>query len=72
MNMINFTHLLTMLNRSLNSEVVKDIAIGAEDLGFDSRTGQIGHCCQQLATAATLLGNCVGQALTSVDGPRHS
>ena len=35
--------------------VVKDIAIGAEDLGWDSRAGQIGHCRQQLATVAKFL-----------------
>ena len=36
-------------------EVVKDIPIGAVGLEFDPRAGQIGHCLQPLATAATFL-----------------
>ena len=36
--------------------VVKDIAIGAGGLGFDSLTDQIGHCNQRLATIATFHG----------------
>ena len=36
-------------------KVVKDIAIVAEDLGFDSRAGQIGHCRHWLTVAAMLL-----------------
>ena len=33
--------------------MIKDI--GAGGLGFDSRAGQIAHCRQRLATAATFL-----------------
>ena len=35
--------------------VVKDIAIDAGGPEFDSRTNQMGHCPQQVASAATFL-----------------
>ena len=52
---------------------MKDIAIGAESQGFDSRAGQTGHkSCQRLATSAKFLQNCVALALSRGDGYRHS
>ena len=44
--------------------VGKDMAKSVGGLRFDSRAGQIGHCRQQLATAAMFLRNCVSQALS--------
>ena len=35
--------------------LVKDIATGVENMGFDSRAGQNGHGCEQLATAEIFL-----------------
>ena len=46
-----------MSDRAHLHVVVKDIAMGAQDLGFDSRAGQIGHRRQRLATAATRDGH---------------
>ena len=43
--------------------------MGAGGLGFDSRTGQIGH---NVANAATFIRSCVAQALNRGDGPCHS
>ena len=37
--------------------VVEDIAIGAKDLGFDSRSGHMEHRRQQLASHYTLRRN---------------
>ena len=45
---------------------VKDIAVGAADLRFDSRAGQIVHSD---TTAAMFLGNCVTYALSHGDRP---
>ena len=36
--------------------MVQDLAIGAGAFEFDSRAGQIEHCCQKLATAVVFLG----------------
>ena len=47
---------------------LKDIAIGAEDLGFNSRAGCIGR---SVATAAMFLRSCVTQVLNRGDGSRH-
>ena len=67
---------MTELNLPL-AQLLSAQAIGAEDLGFDSRAGQIDYragqqCRQRLATAATFLRSCVAQALSRGDGPRHS
>ena len=48
--------------------VVKNMTTPVGGHGFDSRSGQIGHCRQRLATAATFLRRCVAQALRSGDG----
>ena len=53
------------LTKFNGSSVVKHIAIGAGDLGFDSPVGRIG----QLATTTTFLRRCVANALSRVDGP---
>ena len=49
--------------------MVKDTAIGAGGLRFDSRAGQIVRSCQRLATAAMLLQSSVVQALSRGNGP---
>ena len=41
-----------------------DITIGAEGLGFYSRIGQIGQCCQRQVIAATFCRSCVAQGLS--------
>ena len=52
---------------------VKEIAIGAEGLGFDSRAGQMWtQYRQSLTTAAMFLQSCVIQVLSGQDGPHHS
>ena len=61
-------------NRSVSSVVT---SIGAEGVGFDSRTGHIGdrtQCRQRLATVATFPWSCVAQALSRSrgDGPRYT
>ena len=47
-------------------------AVGAEDLGFHFRAGQIRTVSQRLVIAATFIWSCVGQSLGRGDGPRHS
>ena len=49
--------------------VVKDIAIGAGSVGFDSWAGQIGHI---VAKVSPTLQYFFGAVLPSRDGPRHS
>ena len=49
------------------SFVIKDIAVVAEDLEFDSDEGG-----QRLATDAMFLRSCVALALSRGDGSRHS
>ena len=44
--------------------MVEDIVIGAIDLGFDCRVGQIGH----IVANAAFLRSCVAQALRREDG----
>ena len=52
---------------------VKDVAVDAEDLRFNSQAGQIRHSvARRLATAATFLRTCVAPALRRGVGPRHS
>ena len=48
--------------------VVKDIAVGVQRLGLDSRSGQIGH---NDATAAVFLRSCIVQALSRGDRSRR-
>ena len=45
--------------------MVEDIVIGAGDLEFDTRAGQIGH---NVTTIAAFLRSCVAQALSRGDG----
>ena len=49
--------------------VVRDIAIGAEGIGFETRASQIGHCRKRLATDATC--QCCPD-VSREDGVRHS
>ena len=49
--------------------VVKNIAISAGGLTFDSRVGQIRH---SVAADATFFRSCVAQAQNRGDEPRHS
>ena len=51
------------------SAIVKDIAVRAGCLGFDSLAGQIGH---GVASATTFLRSCAAQALSHGDGLRYS
>ena len=50
---------------------VKDNAIGAAGLDFESGTGQIAQSRQRLATSATFSCSCVAQALNCGDGSRQ-
>ena len=53
--------------------VVKDTAVIAGSLGFDSRLGKISHIvANNDSTAATFLRSCVVQALNRGDGSRYS
>ena len=54
------------------SSVVKQTAIGAGGLGFNSRTGQNRIQCRQwLANAETFLRSSIAQALSCGDMPRY-
>ena len=55
----------------LFSVLVKDTAILAEGLGFDSRARPMRHSRQRLAAAATFFRS-VAEALKCGDGLRHS
>ena len=68
-----------MLSFELNdlkiSSASQDTAIGAGDLGFDSRVGQIAALTQyhqRLATAANFFRSCIAYALSRGNGSRHS
>ena len=53
--------------------VGKLIAVDVRGLRFDSQARQIGHSVAHgLAIAAMFLRSCVVQALSRVDGSRHS
>ena len=52
------------------SLVIRDIAVGATGLEFDSLADRIGHC--RLTTAAMFLRSCVAQTPSCGDGSRCS
>ena len=56
LNTVIIMHLLYRRVSAIACCSVKNIAISAAGLGFNSRAGQIGQCYQRLATAAMFFG----------------